>query len=163
MKPQIPDKPVAAPSLPCIPWFQQKPQTTQNTRKAQQTFSFSVAFSFCALCAFLWLISFRLCVRVRPLWSIIRVYPCASVVPLLRVSLSQSAPICVNLRLHSSSVSFLVFLASWRFNPIRIHPVVPLVFNTLSRFLNFKCRFRAFSPLTGFPCSDRIRVLDIGA
>ena len=62
MKPQITDNPVAAPSLPCIqciPWFQQKPQTTQNTRKAQQTFSFSVAFSFCALCAFLWLISFQ--------------------------------------------------------------------------------------------------------
>ena len=31
-------------------------------------------------------------------FNLISVHPCSSVVPLLRVSLSQSAPICVNLR-----------------------------------------------------------------
>jgi hypothetical protein len=70
-------------------------------------FLFSCSFFFlCIVCIFVANFFFASAARtsaisVSPcetLCFIISVHPCASVVPLLRVSLSQSAPICVNLR-----------------------------------------------------------------
>jgi hypothetical protein len=85
MKPQIPDNPAAAPPLSCIqciPWFQQKPQTTQNTRKAQQTSPFLSLFLFVPCIFVANFFSQSVSIRVYP-WF----FPSGS-----------PAPICVNLR-----------------------------------------------------------------